>query len=250
MTNFVQNSSKMSHITFKILPGGPTSLVAGDPQTNPVVIVGQQAHVQAVPYQVVQSKLQPRVSEEIYKIALENLNPSPTDSIPLYMNSATLIALSKNCSRHNTPSRAHSLSKLIKSSHIGGSGPSNSDSILVVCEKSAVFALACAAAKAFPLYSRKAQSKAASSNVGDANCNKEGKVVNLEFLTVSKVEGQAGKFQLDQEGLTSDEVGCLQDAVRSVRHAARLVDTPCSELHTDAFVEVHSFIGFIILYFL
>jgi len=41
--------------------------------------------------------------------------PGPTDKVSLYLNYATLLALSsKDVSRHNTPSRAHNLAKSIK----------------------------------------------------------------------------------------------------------------------------------------
>ena len=47
------------------------------------------------------------------------LNPSPTDSVSLYLNLATVAALPSKCSRHNTPSRAHSITKLVKSCSAG-----------------------------------------------------------------------------------------------------------------------------------
>ncbi|ODN05342.1 putative aminopeptidase NPEPL1 [Orchesella cincta] len=222
-------TDKMSNTVLKFHPGGG-NLIASDPQTNPVIILGQLPHLEAVPYSTLKSKLAPRVTEEIFQQALETLNPSPTDSIPLYLQKATILCLPKTCSRHNTPSRAHSLTKLIKTSHIGGNGSQPNENILVVCEKRDVFALGCAVAKAFPLYSRKSSSKSTNAD----GSKKEPRIVNVEFLTVSKT---GGEFALDQAPLTAQEIGCLQDAVTAIRNTARLVDTPANELHTDAFVE-------------
>jgi probable aminopeptidase NPEPL1 len=47
------------------------------------------------------------------------LNPSPTDSVSLYLNVATVAALPTKCSRHNTPSRAHAITKLVKGCSTG-----------------------------------------------------------------------------------------------------------------------------------
>lgn len=47
--------------------------------------------------------------------AVGNLRPSPTDTCPLWLRNAIIAALPLKSSRHNTPSRAHSLSKLVKS---------------------------------------------------------------------------------------------------------------------------------------
>lgn len=103
----------------------------------------------------------------------------------------------------------------------------------MVCEKSALFASAVAVAKAFPLYSRKTSGGKGSST--DVNGKRETRVVNVEFLIVSRVEGE---FKVEEGGLSKEEIGCIEDAAKAVRNAARLVDTPANELHTDAFVEV------------
>ena len=51
--------------------------------------------------------------------AVESLHPSPTDSCSLYLNYASVIALPNNISRHNTPSRANSITKVAKCAHSG-----------------------------------------------------------------------------------------------------------------------------------
>lgn len=52
-------------------------------------------------------------------MALSNLHPTPTDTCPLYLNFAHVAALPTKCSRHNTPSRGHAMSKLVKSLTLG-----------------------------------------------------------------------------------------------------------------------------------
>jgi len=87
---------------------------------------------------------------------------------------------------------------------------------VIVCERSEVFASACAVARAFPLYSRKSGQSGHKSNI------------TVEFLLVGPGSEQA---------LTSAETSCLNDAAYGIQLAARIVDAPCSEMHTDAFLE-------------
>lgn len=202
----------MASTVIKFHPGGPAGLRASDPQVSPTLIIGQLPHLQAVGYQVLRPKLDPRVSEETFKFAIENLNPSPTDSVPLYLNNATVLALPKGCSRHNTPSRAHTLTKLIKGSHVGGNGSTNNENIVIVCEKSCVFASAVAVAKAFPLYSRKTSSNSKNSE----GCKKEPRVLNVEFLVVNRADGS--DLKISDSGLTVEEIGLLENTSTAVRY--------------------------------
>ncbi|CAL8070158.1 unnamed protein product [Orchesella dallaii] len=211
----------------KFHPGGG-KLSPSDPHTNPTIVLGQLPHLKAVPYAALQPKLAPRITEEVYNHAIETLNPSPTDSIPLYLNKAAVISLPKTCSRHNTPSRAHSLAKVIKSSCIGGNGSAANESIVIVCEKSCVFALGCAVARVFPLYNRKSNN---SSKVAESKQT----TLNIEFLLVRKDD--CSVYTLDKACLSNQELECLQDAATAIRNTARLIDMPTNELHTDAFVE-------------
>lgn len=55
----------------------------------------------------------------MYQNALSSLHPSPTDTCPLYLNHATLAALPVKCSRHNTPSRSHAITKIVKATTVG-----------------------------------------------------------------------------------------------------------------------------------
>ncbi|XP_037088413.1 probable aminopeptidase NPEPL1 [Pollicipes pollicipes] len=182
-------------------------LSAADPDCQPVLVLGQIRHLARLAWDDVKVKLAPRVTEEVWQRAVSELFPSPTDSIHLYLNLATLAALPGKCARHNTPSRAHSVTRLVRSLVAG------SDlTIVLVCERADMLASACAVARAFPLYSRKSGPQPEPT-------------ITVEFIIA------------DGEQATAEEVQLLQDAARGIRLTARIVDTPCNEMHTDAFVE-------------
>ena len=80
-----------------------------------------------------------------------------------------------------------------------------------------MFALGCAVARAFPLYTRK------------------------NFLGIRKQSTITVEFCFKGENTappTDEEVSCLGEAAKGIRLTAQIVDTPCNEMHTDAFVEV------------
>lgn len=56
---------------------------------------------------------------QTFKSALSVLNPSPIDTCPLFLNTATLAAISNNRSRHNSSAQPHMLTKLISSNSAG-----------------------------------------------------------------------------------------------------------------------------------
>ncbi|XP_031228785.1 probable aminopeptidase NPEPL1 isoform X3 [Mastomys coucha] len=85
-----------------------------DPQSRPLLLLGQLQHLHRVPWSHVRGKLQPRVTEELWQAALATLNPNPTDSCPLYLNCATVAALPSRVSRHNSPSAAHFITRLVR----------------------------------------------------------------------------------------------------------------------------------------
>ena len=72
-------------------------------------------------------KLEPRVSQEMWTSGVSSLSPSPTD-ISLYMNLATVAALPAKVSRHNTQSRAHNITKIIKTLT-----SSSNENVVIVC---------------------------------------------------------------------------------------------------------------------
>ncbi|XP_075997395.1 putative aminopeptidase NPEPL1 [Genypterus blacodes] len=188
---------------------------AGDfePQNRPVLILGHQSNLQRVSWSLVKGKLQPAVSKEVWQAALGTLNPNPTDSCPLYLNHAVVAALPLRVSRHNSPSSANFVSRLVRTCLPGGTNRC----IVMVCERSDVFASACAIARAFPIFSRRSTSSRRA----------EKKHVTVEFVIVDR----------DGNRLEPAEVQCLSNAAEGVRLAARIVDTPCNEMNTDHFLD-------------
>ena len=89
-----------------------------------------------------------------------------------------------------------------------------------MCKRSDAFALGCAVARAFPLYSKKTCSKRSSIL--------SQRTINVEFVFVGE----------NDTGLDKSELDCLTVAAESVRLSARIVDTPCNEMNTSHFVEV------------
>jgi len=95
-------------------------LSPSDPVNVPVMILGQHQHLAMVDWDVIKVKLEPRVTRETWTAGVASLSPTPTD-VGLYMNLATVGALPVKVSRHNTQSRAHSVTKLVKSLTSGSS---------------------------------------------------------------------------------------------------------------------------------
>ena len=136
----------------------------------------------------------------------------------LFSNRAVLAKLPSNCSRHNAPSRAHAITKIVK-----GFSTSQSENVVLVCPPSDVYASGCAVARAYSLYNR----KTSSSLIENAHSTAEPspKVVSVEFVCP------------DQPSVSQDDLSVLEHAKDGIQMAARIVDTPCNEMHTDAFVE-------------
>ncbi|KFW75539.1 putative aminopeptidase NPEPL1, partial [Manacus vitellinus] len=150
---------------------------------------------------------------QIWQSALSTLNPNPTDSCPLYLNYATVAALPSRVSRHNSPSAAQFITRLVRNCLPGGVNRC----IVMVCERSEVFASACALARAFPLFTHRSS----------ASRRTEKKTVTVEFFLVGQNNGPIEVATLK----------CLASATEGVRLAARIVDTPCNEMNTDNFLE-------------
>lgn len=190
------------------------TLTKSDPHDHPVLVVGQLPHLSALSFDDLRMKLEPRVTSETFANALACLHPSPTDTCPLYLDLATLAALPLKCSRHNTNSRAHSITKLVSTNVTGVN-----ESIVIVCEKKDLFASACAVVRAFPLFSRK---------------NRRGTTppvtVNVEFILM-----EGDKILL--EPLSQPEISCIESVARGIRLAAKIVDTPCNEMNVSHFLE-------------
>uniref|UniRef100_A0A0K8TL09 Putative aminopeptidase npepl1-like protein n=1 Tax=Tabanus bromius TaxID=304241 RepID=A0A0K8TL09_TABBR len=190
------------------------SLTPCDPHYKPVLIIGQLRHLTLLEFSHIRSKLDPRVSAETFQNAVSSLHPSPTDTCSLYLDLATIAALPLKSSRHNTSSRAHSVTRLVKSKSF-----SIDESIVIVCEYKDVFASACAVARAFPLYSRKSVQ------------NDKPPTIEIEFVIIEE-----GVKATNRE-LQDDEVACLEEAARGIRLAAKIVDAPCNEMNVNHFVD-------------
>ena len=92
----------------------------------------------------------------------------------------------------------------------------------LVCERSNLYASVCAIARAFPCYTRKSNPSSRST-----------RTVHIEIILASPAaEGQL------TEVVSDDDLVCLKQAMRGVRLAAKITDMPCSEMHTDAFIQV------------
>lgn len=205
------------------------SLTRSDPEVQPVLIIGQLRHLNLLKFSKINTKLEPRVAEETFKKAIASLHPAPTDKCALYLDVASVAALPLKASRYNTTSRAHAITRLVKSNVLNVP----EESIVLVCERDNIFASACAVARAFPLYSRKTSggsgTKSPTADGGDADSNRP--VVNVEFVVIDK-DGC-----VEDEPLSEEELKCLREAERAIRYTARIVDTPCNEMNVDHFIE-------------
>lgn len=112
----------------------------------------------------------------------------------------------------------------------------------VICERSDVFASACAAARAFPQFSRK-------SSISSM------RTVTVEFLLANESDAQVSnpcwvtgnkekhdRFRTCVLQLSAQDLELLKDVADGVRRAARITDTPCAEMHTEAFLKVGKFL--------
>ena len=96
----------------------------------------------------------------------------------------------------------------------------------IVCERSEVFASACALVRAFPQFSRKTNSTTSDSSSKARDKFSSDQVINVEFICT------------DGRSVTDEDVPCLTHVAKGIQMAARIVDTPCNEMHTDAFLDV------------
>ncbi|CAH2003468.1 unnamed protein product [Acanthoscelides obtectus] len=189
-----------------------------DPMQTPVLILGQLNHLTQLKFDNVRCKLEPRVTEETFKLGISSLHPSPTDTCSLYLNLATVAALPLRCSRHNTPSRAHAVTKLVQAQSVG-----LDEAIVIVCQRRDILASACAVARAFPVFTMKSKNDSSSVTT-----------VAVEFVIVPDNEDDAAD---GNQSLSEEEVALLDEITQGVRLAARIVDTPCNMMNVDHFLE-------------
>ena len=210
----------------KVLFSG--GLAPSDPVSTPVIIIGQHHHLATVTWEDISVKLGDRVTRELWTGAVSSLSPTPTD-ISLYMNLATVAGLPTKVSRHNTQSRSHSITKIVKSL-----SSSSNETVVIVCRQQDVYASGCAVARAYSLYSRKTSGEPP--NV-QSRQNRD-ITVNVEFLIVDDDETCAKPSALSPSDITA-----LNSSCEAINMTARIVDTPCNEMNTDAFVEEAKRVG-------
>ncbi|XP_039255640.1 putative aminopeptidase NPEPL1 [Styela clava] len=186
-----------------------------DPAKVPVFIVGQLRNLKQVKWSTVAPRLESKVSAASWKSAVAALHPNPTDSCSLWQNNATLASFTHLVSRHNTPSGAYHIPKLMRSCI---SGKAENQSIVIVCEPQDVFACGCSVARVFPTFSMRTGRNLSISNT-----------ISIEFIIISP-GGES--IHLDDS-----MAECLDDAAYSVRLSAKIVDAPCNFMHTDAFLD-------------
>ncbi|XP_050525757.1 probable aminopeptidase NPEPL1 [Daktulosphaira vitifoliae] len=203
-----------------------TILSKTDPISIPVLIVGQEKYLSNLPYSAIKCKLEPRVNEQTFKSAISVLNPCPTDSCPLFLNTATLATISNSRSRHNSSAQPHMLTKLIKTHSVG-----YDECIVIVCERQDVFASGCAAARAFYDYCRK--TKIVNGKLKEQK--KTTVTVNVEFLIVS---GDLCNNVIDKE-----EMLTLERIANAIKMTTRIVDTPCNDMNVDHFLQEITQVG-------
>ena len=136
----------------------------------------------------------------------------PKGSSVSWTNRLIVNKIDDKFSRHNTPSRAHSLSKIVKDNCYG-----ENQLIVVVGERKNSIANACAIARVFPLYT------------GKTDENKK-RNVNVAFVFTDSDVDQAS-YQL-----SDDELSCFLSLSQSVRLAAKITDIPCIGMNTNHFL--------------
>lgn len=193
---------------------------AGLAPTNPtestVLIIGQSKHLAILDWELVSTKFGDAVTKEVWERAVSGLCPNPVDSIPLYLNRAVLAALPTKVSRHNTPSRAHFISRIIKASK-------QPQSIVIVCEPDDVYASGCAVSRCFPLYTRKTEVQTQTPKQSETT------EVIVEFLLVENDKAVPSR-------LVASDILLLETTSSAIQLTARIVDTPTNEMNTDTFV--------------
>lgn len=88
-----------------------------NPLEVPCILIGHLNLLKnSIPYDAIKHKFGGLISADIYKEALNRLQPSSgADVIPLHLNAFLLAALPTKCSRHNSSSHPHALHNVLKS---------------------------------------------------------------------------------------------------------------------------------------
>nr|CAB3264420.1 probable aminopeptidase NPEPL1 [Phallusia mammillata] len=189
-----------------------------DPSQVPVSVIGKCSNLRKVSWKDVSPHLEQKVSESVWKKAVQSLSPAPTDTCGLWMSNANVGGFSDKVSRHNMPSSAYHIPKLLRSCLTG----KGDQVVVIVCEESEVFACGCAIARSYPLFTMRT----------DGGKPKRQRTLSVEFVIV-------GEKTCDLKEIAA----CLQDTADSVRLAAKIVDMPCNIMNTTAFVNEAKEVG-------
>ncbi|XP_050552084.1 probable aminopeptidase NPEPL1 isoform X3 [Spodoptera frugiperda] len=208
-------------------------LTPSDPEQQPVLIVGQAAHLSALNWDDVRCKLEPRVSEEAWRRGLQCVTSSPGDSCELWPRAVSLASLPARRSRHAAPARNHALAKIVRSTQ-----RSTDETIVLVCRKRDVLPSAVSIARCYPQF--QARSAAGPLAAAPAPPSARAVAVEIHLLKEDKPEDE-GIGTLDpalcDSTLSAEEVQTLQDAADATRLAARITDTPTNIMNVDKFIE-------------
>ena len=208
---------------------------AEDPAKVPCLIVGLGKNINGLKFEKVKHKLLPRVSEEVWNSMQVSVSKTSSETSYLYQNQVIVARLPTKCSRHNSTSRAHSITKMIKNICFSSSSfegaenvPEKIENVMIVCDYADIYASGCAVARAFPLYNRKT-SAASLATLDSSKIVKESppqRNINVEFICADH-----------NEDLQPEDLVLLENSKTGIQLAARIVDTPCNEMHTDAFLD-------------
>ncbi|CAH0686733.1 unnamed protein product [Chilo suppressalis] len=213
-------------------------LTPTDPEQNPVLIVGQVAHLNSLSWNDVRCKLEPRVTEESWRRGLSCVTSSPGDSVELWPRAASLASLPVRCSRHSAPSRSHALAKIVR-----GTQRAIDESIVLVCRKRDVYACAVAIARSFPLYGARTTATPLATT---GSIPVQSSTVTVEVLLVKEDSKQNGDSEdeslildpvLTERNLSAEELTTIQNVADATRLAARITDTPANIMNVDQFIQ-------------
>ncbi|GBP81693.1 Probable aminopeptidase NPEPL1, partial [Eumeta japonica] len=213
-------------------------LTPSDPEQQPVLVVGQTSHLNAISWADIRNKLEPRVTEEVWQRGLNCVTSAPGDSCELWPRGAVVASLPARRSRHSTPARAHALAKLVRSNQRG-----SDEFIVLVCRKSDVYASCVAIARSFPLYSARTAGAPLAANISPPAPTPTPRSVCVEILLANTQEGEIeeGVGELDpyllEPTLSDEDLATITNAADAVRLAARITDTPCNHMNVDHFIE-------------
>ncbi|KAH9632662.1 hypothetical protein HF086_008489 [Spodoptera exigua] len=190
-------------------------LTPSDPEQQPVLIVGQAAHLGALNWDDVRCKLEPRVTEEAWRRGLQCVTSSPGDSCELWPRAVSLASLPARRSRHAAPARNHALAKIVRSTQ-----RSTDETIVLVCRKRDVLASAVSIARCYPQF--QARSAAAPLSAAPPAPAARAVAVEIHLLKEDKPDGESedeGIGPLDpalcENTLSAEEVkSLLQEAFK------------------------------------